>query len=246
MPLTPSSRRSSQAGQALVVMTLALIAMLALVPAASFAHGNMKPQHGGIVQMSGETVFELVVKPASVELYVSEDDDAVAPADATANLVITVGGKETDVPMSAGGTGRLQSRTFKGLAGSPANGMFAYVDRLDLTNAVGAVNIACIDWMSISFGPVVNTLDYDSDRKPDQVFVVTSGGLGTIGLASAVQTADTIRFKFSKPVCEGGAPGKGDSSFFWGLVSKSPAKDVTAIVHETGGATHVVKARSPM
>ncbi|WP_018974517.1 hypothetical protein [Rudaea cellulosilytica] len=90
---------------------LALIAMLALVPAASFAHGNMKPQHGGIVQMSGETVFELVVKPASVELYVSEDDDAVAPADATANLVITVGGKETDVPMSAGANNGFVAQT---------------------------------------------------------------------------------------------------------------------------------------
>jgi hypothetical protein len=160
----------------------------------------------------------------------------------------TIGVSDTsaDVPMSAGGTGRLQSRTFKGLSGSPADGMFAYEYRLNLTNAVGAVNIACIDWISISFGPVVNTLDYDDDRKPDQIFVVTSGGLGTIGLASAVQTADTIKFKFSKPVCEGGAPGKGDSSLFWGLVSKSPAKEVTAMLHETGGATHVVKARSPM
>jgi hypothetical protein len=83
-------------------LVLALIVMLALIPAASFAHGNMKPQHGGIVQMSGETVFELVVKPSSVELYVSEDDDAVAPADASASLVITAGGKETEVPMSAG------------------------------------------------------------------------------------------------------------------------------------------------
>src|ERR1043165_4142698 len=160
----------------------------------------------------------------------------------------TIGVSDTsaDVPMSAGGTGRLQSRTFKGLAGSHADGMFAYEYRLNLTNAVGAVNLACIDWISISFGPVVNTLDYDDDRKPDQIFVVTSGGLGTIGLASAGQTADTIKFKFSKPVCEGGASGKGDSSLFWGLGSKSPAKEVTAMLHETGGATHVVKARSPM
>lgn len=81
---------------------LALAALLAFVPAMTLAHGNMKPQHGGIVQMSGETVFELVVKPSSVELYVSEDDEAVAPANATASLVVTAGGKETDVPMSAG------------------------------------------------------------------------------------------------------------------------------------------------
>ena len=159
---------------------------------------------------------------------------------------IGVGDTSADVPLSGGGTGRLQTRTFKGLAGSPADGFFAYEYRLNLTDAVGATNIACIDWMSISFGPVVNTLDYDRDQQADQVFVVTTGGVGTIGLASAVQTADTIRFKFNKAVCEASAPGKGDSSFFWGLVSKSSPKEVTAILHEIGGATHVVKARSPM
>jgi hypothetical protein len=160
----------------------------------------------------------------------------------------TIGVSDTsaDVPLSGGGTGRLQTRTFKGLAGSPADGLFAYEYRLNLTDAVGATNVVCIDWMSISFGPIVNTLDYDHDQRPDQVFVVTSGGVGTIGLASAVQTADTIRFRFNKPVCEASAPGNGDSSFFWGLVSKSSPKDVTAILHEIGGATHVVKARSPM
>jgi hypothetical protein len=90
---------------------LALAAMFALAPAASFAHGNMKPLHGGIVQMSGETVFELVVKPTSVELYVTEDDDAVAPADASASLVIEVGGKENDVPLSAGANNAFVAQT---------------------------------------------------------------------------------------------------------------------------------------
>jgi len=88
--------------------------------------------------------------------------------------------------------------------------------RLDLSNAVGALNIACINWMTISFGPVVGTLNYGGDAKPDQVFVVTGGGIGTIGLASAVQTGSSIKFTFASPVCEGGAPGKGDSSFLLG------------------------------
>jgi len=158
---------------------------------------------------------------------------------------IMVNDTSDNVTLSAGGTGFLQSRSFKGLAGSAADGLFAYEYRLDLRKAVGTVNIACVDWMTISFGPVIS-LDYNADQKVDQVFVVTSGGLGTIGLASAVQTASTIKFTFSKPVCEGGAPGKGDTSFFWGLVSKTAPKNVTAMLHETGGATHVVKARSPM
>lgn len=159
---------------------------------------------------------------------------------------VSVSDTVSNVPMSVGGTGRLQSRTYKGLAGSPAAGLFAYEYRLDLTNAVGITAIACIDWMTISFGPVVSTLDYDGDKKPDQVFVVTSGGLGTIGIASALQAGANIKFTFSSPVCEGGSPGKGDTSFFWGLVSKQgPPKMVTATLHETGGATHVVAARSP-
>ena len=166
----------------------------------------------------------------------------------TAASPCTIGVTDTtaDVTLSDGGNGLLQSRTFAGKNGSPAAGLFAYEYRLNLTNTVGKLNVTCIDWLTISFGPVVNILDFDGDQKPDQVFVITSGAVGTIGLASAAQTADTIRFKFNKPVCEGSAPGKGDSSFFWGLVSKSAPKDVTAILHETGGPTHVVKARSPM
>ncbi len=162
-----------------------------------------------------------------------------------APCTVTVNDTSDNVTMSAGGTGFLQSRTYKGYPGSPADGLYAYEYRLDLRNAVGALNIACIDWMTIGFGPVVGTLNYGGDSKPDQVFVVTGGGIGTIGIASAIQTGSNIKFKFTSPVCEGGAPGKGDSSFFWGLVSKTAPKFVTATLHETGGATHVVKARSP-
>jgi hypothetical protein len=85
-----------------------------------------------------------------------------------APCTIGVSDSSADVPMSAGGTGRLQSRTFAGKAGSPAPGLFAYEYRLNLTDAVGTAKIACIDWMTISFGPVVNTLDYDRDQKTDQ------------------------------------------------------------------------------
>ena len=157
---------------------------------------------------------------------------------------IAVNDTTDKVTLTNGGTGTLKSRTFKGRQGSPADGLFAYEYLLDLRNAVGAENIACIDWMTISFGPV-SSLDYNGDAKPDQVFVITSGGIGSRSLASAVQNGGNIKFTFNAPVCEGSAPGKGDSSFFWGLVSKGPRREVTATLHETGGATHAVKARSP-
>jgi len=159
---------------------------------------------------------------------------------------VSVKDTKENVKLSAGGTGVLQSRTFKGADGSPAAGLFAYEYRLDLRDAVGVTALSCIDWVSLSFGPVVGTLNYGGNSRPDHVFVVTSGGLGTIGLASAIQTGSSIKFKFKSPVCAGSSPGKGDSTFFWGLVSKKQAKSVTAKVHEISGVTHVVKARSPM
>jgi len=92
---------------------------------------------------------------------------------------------------------------------------------------------------------VVSSLNFGGDAANDQMFVITSGGTGSIGLASARQTRGTIRFTFKSPVCGGTSEKKGDSSFFWGLVSLEPPKDITALLHETRRATHVVKARSP-
>lgn len=163
----------------------------------------------------------------------------------SASCTVPVSDIKDDVPLSAGGTGFFQSRTFKGVNGSPAAGLFAYEYRLDLRNAVGITALSCVDWVTVNFGPVVSTLDFTADKKPDQVFVVTTGGLGTIGLASAVQSGSTIKFKFKTPVCAGSSPGKGDSSFFWGLVSKKPRTNITATIHETSGVTHAVKARAP-
>jgi hypothetical protein len=160
------------------------------------------------------------------------------------SCTVTVNDTSDNIPMSTGGTGFLQSRTYTGAPGAPAPWANVYEYRIDLTNAVGATAISCIDWMRIDFKEVA-MLDFNGDTRPDQVFVVTGGGIGTIGLASAIQTGSSIRFNFTSPICEGGAPGRGNSSFFWGLVSKTPPKFVMATLHEAGGATHSIKARAP-
>lgn len=160
------------------------------------------------------------------------------------SCTVSVQDSSDNIPMSTGGTGFLQSRTFVGAPGGPAPWANIYEYRVDLRNAVGATAISCIDWMKFDFGEV-SSLDFNADSRPDQVFVIIGGGIGTIGIASAIQTGNNIKFNFTSPICEGGAPGKGDSSFFWGLVSKTRPKLVSATLHEPGGATHVVKARSP-
>jgi hypothetical protein len=158
---------------------------------------------------------------------------------------VSVSDLKSEFPLRGGGTGIFQSRTFKGADESSAAGLFAYEYRVDLSNAVSGTAPSCIDWVTLRFGPV-SMLNYGGDPNPDQVFVITTGGLGTIGLASAVQTGSTIKFKFKAPVCAGSSPGTGDSSFFWGLVSKKTFTNITATIHETSGVTRSVKARGPM
>ncbi len=149
------------------------------------------------------------------------------------------------IPLPTGGTNFLQSRTFVGKPGAPADGLYAYEYRIDLRNALGTTYIPCISSMKIEFGPVVSTLDYDGDSETDQVYVVTSGGLGSVGLDSADKVGNEITFTFSPSVCAGGSPGSGQSTFFFGLVSTKPPGPVTATVKETTGTEYTVQARAP-
>lgn len=158
---------------------------------------------------------------------------------------VTVSDTTDVIPIPAGGTNFLQSRTFTGKPGSPAAGLYSYQYRIDLRNAMGITHIPCIRSMKLSFAPVISTLDYNSDGNSDQVYVVTRGGIGSIGLDSANMVGNDITFTFSSPVCAGGAPGTGQSTYFFGLVSTRPPHPVTAQVTETGGAVYNVQARSP-
>ena len=99
---------------------LALVAVAALgLPAASLAHGSTKPQHGGVVQMTGETLVELVYGPAGVALYVKEDDEDVESAGMTATLTITtVAGARSDVQLKPAGGNKFEAKGVMVPAGS--------------------------------------------------------------------------------------------------------------------------------
>jgi hypothetical protein len=85
---------------------LALIfGAFALVPGAALAHGSRKPSHGGVVQMSGEIMVELVTKPKSLEIYVTEEDEPIPAAGFDGALIVTAadGAKSRTVLSAAGG-----------------------------------------------------------------------------------------------------------------------------------------------
>lgn len=80
-------------------LPFAIASALAVTPA--FAHGDDKPRHGGQVAEVGETVFELVRAPAGASVYIMEDGDEVPAASMTGKMIVTAGGKKTEIPLVA-------------------------------------------------------------------------------------------------------------------------------------------------
>jgi hypothetical protein len=163
------------------------------------------------------------------------------------SCTVTVSDSSSSIPVG-NGAGFLQSRSFRGKAGAPGQGRYAMLYRVDLRNAVVAPRTPNgIKTVTVDAGPVVGSLDYDKDGTADQVFVVTKGGLGTVGLASAVQDdAGKITFTFTTPVAAGTSPGAGQSSFFFGFASTLPPVASTAALVDQNNAGSAVAARSPL
>lgn len=145
----------------------------------------------------------------------------------------------------ARGEGFLQSRTAP--PGEPATvgeGLVPYEYRIDL-RAIGGVTAApCITELSLDFGPF-EALDYDGDGSPEDVFVVSRGGLGSVGPASADRVGGRIVFRFEPAVCAGNRPGAGESTFFFGLAAAGPPQPVDARLSVSPGGVLDLEARAP-
>lgn len=139
----------------------------------------------------------------------------------------------------------FQSRTWPvGESGTASEGLYAYMYRIDLRQLASLTAMPCVRSLIIDFGPMVQ-LDYNDDGNADDVWVVTSGGLGTIAPSSANMSGNTITFNFNPTVCAGSSPGNGQSSYFFGLTSKKPARHATASIEDTLGGATELDARVP-
>ena len=85
-----------------------VLGALALTPGAAHAHGSMEPSHGGVVQMSGEIIVELVTKPKSLEIYVTEEDEPIPAAGFDGALIVTAAdGVKSRIALKAAGGNRF-------------------------------------------------------------------------------------------------------------------------------------------
>lgn len=146
---------------------------------------------------------------------------------------------------AASGDARLQSRSQPpGEPGTPGEGLYAHEYRVDLTPVGALTGVVCVRSLSLDFGEIAR-LDYDGDGRSEDVYVVTSGGLGSVGPSSASKNGNRVTFHFVPGVCPGNAPGNGETSFFFGVASTRPPGPVTALIRFDPGASTAAEARSP-
>ncbi|HEY4940927.1 MAG TPA: hypothetical protein VII56_05825 [Rhizomicrobium sp.] len=159
---------------------------------------------------------------------------------------VTVTDSIGTIPIPPGVTGvvRLQTRTFSGAAGTPGAGKTAYLYRVDLTQAVSQSESPCVTDLAVDFGPVAK-LPYTGNATLYDIFVITGGAIGSVGLFSAEQTGNSVDVVFNQPVCAGASPGTGRSSYFIGIASATPPHAVTAHVGWPGLLPQPVAARAP-
>ena len=146
----------------------------------------------------------------------------------------------TDKTSPVLGSGFVQSRIYRSEPTSPARGKYVYEYRVDLTNVVGITAPQWVSGMSVDFGGM-STLDYNRDgHASEEVFVITSGGLGVVGLNAVVLAgANPLHFNFSRHIFSGASRGRGESSYFFGLVSQYPPRVINARVETSSGAQTV-------
>ena len=167
--------------------------------------------------------------------------NCVYSADCTITVTDSVG-QLTLQNLDTPNTAWLQSRTFTGKAGTPGAGKTGYEYRLDMTQATGALQ--CVGGIVVNFGPVTQ-LPFKNNALAD-AYVITQGGLGTVGLGSAEQDGDVITFNFSKFICPSKPASAANTTFFFGLASIHPPASTIAGVFVTGSPPYYnVPARAP-
>ena len=164
---------------------------------------------------------------------VFQTDCNIPVTDTTGNILL---------PTVPAGTAWLQSRTFAGEAGAPGVGTTGYEYRISMTQASGVSD--CIASFTLNFGPH-KPLPYKNNALAD-VYVVTTGGLGSIKLAKAERFGDIIEFTLSKSLCVDGPADVKNTTFFIGLAATAAPMLTNAKITATGVTPiYAVDARVP-
>ena len=91
--------------QFLNVLLLSLGSLL--FNASALAHGDETPQHGGIVKVEHEMIFELVRGDSSVAVYLRDHGKPYSTEKLTGNVTVLAAGKKSDATLTPAGENKM-------------------------------------------------------------------------------------------------------------------------------------------
>lgn len=86
----------------------ALAAGLGLAGGA-LAHGQGRPEHGGVLQLVGETSVELVNRPDHVEVWVEDEGEEIASAGLSGKLLVE-SPTRSEIALAPAGGNKLEAK----------------------------------------------------------------------------------------------------------------------------------------
>ncbi len=90
------------------ILSLAAVAVLAASPV--FAGAGHGPRHGGVAREVKSITYELVARPDTLTLHVSDHDKPVSTQGAQAEAVIYAGNDKTTVKLAPAGDNRMTAK----------------------------------------------------------------------------------------------------------------------------------------
>ena len=107
----------------------ALLTAAALAAGAAWAHGDEKPRHGGLVQMSGEIKLELVAKADRAELYLDDHGQAIPTANVSGKLTVLGAAGKSEAKLEPEGNDKLVARGVKLAKGDKVVALVTMADK---------------------------------------------------------------------------------------------------------------------
>lgn len=200
-----------------------------------------------IAAVATEVMLASPAAAQSVPLFPAQVSAANIDCLFSAQCAIAPHDEVTDIPLAVSGKAVLHSRTILGAADSRAPGRTAYQYRVDLTEATALGDSACINSLSVKFGPIAK-LPYAPGVILRDVYEIRQGvPANQISFASAVQTGEDVTFTFTRPLCAADGVSPGASSFAFGLASlDAPVRGVRVHLDAPGFADLQVKSFGPI
>ena len=109
-----------------------ILATAALSAGLAWAHGDEKARHGGLVQISGETKFELVAHPDGAEVYLDDHGETIPTAKLSGKLTVMSGAAKSEAKLEPAAGDKLVA---KGVKLAKGDKVIAVVTLADKTNA---------------------------------------------------------------------------------------------------------------